>query len=235
MRSKRKKFYISAVAITGYTNTGKSTLLNALTDSKVIVQDKLFSTLDPTVRRFVMPNNQKVLFIDTVGFLDELPHHLIEAFKATLEEVVEADLVLHLVDAGHPKAKEQADAAYKVLSEIGAIDKPIITVLNKIDKVDKNAVDKLMRYFDGAVRVSAVKREGFEALINTVLRYIGETMTRVKATIPLNKAGILNFIYENGVVTKKEYKGNGVYIEANLPARLKTTLDKKIFYVKLKN
>ncbi|MBI4974306.1 MAG: GTPase HflX, partial [Candidatus Omnitrophica bacterium] len=135
MRKKRERFSILTIAIIGYTNVGKSTLLNALTDSNVIVEDKLFSTLDPTVRRFILPNKQKVLFVDTVGFLDRLPHHLVEAFKATLEEVVEADLLLHLVDISHPKAAAQSDAVYRVLDSIGAKDKTILTVLNKIDRI----------------------------------------------------------------------------------------------------
>lgn len=226
MRGKREKFLISTIAIIGYTNAGKSTLLNALTDSRVVVQDKLFSTLDPTVRRFLMPNNQKVLFVDTVGFLDNLPHHLIEAFKATLEEVVKADLVLHMVDISHPKAKEQAEAVYKVLEEIGALDKEVLTVFNKMDKADEAVIDKLKRHFNDAVTISALKKEGFDELIKRVLRYIGEPMVSVKAKIPLAEAGALNFLYENGLVVKKEYRESDILVEAMLPARFKAMLDK---------
>lgn len=226
MRKKRQKFSILTVAIIGYTNVGKTTLLNALTDSKAVVADKLFSTLDPTVRKLIMPNKQRVLFIDTVGFLEHLPHHLIEAFKATLEEVVEADLLLHLVDASHPKAKEQANAVYKVLEEIGAKDKPIITGLNKIDKVDEVVVGRVKDYFHDAVAISALKRMGFDELIERVLDHVSKFMTLFKATIPVTETKILNLIYENGLVTKKEYKGNKVYIEAELPIRVKEMLDK---------
>jgi len=127
MRKKRERNSLPSIAIVGYTNAGKSTLINALTSSGVIVQDKLFSTLDPTVRRFVLPDRREILFIDTVGFIDRLPHNLIEAFKATLEEVSQADMLLHVVDISHPKAKEQSDAVYRVLDEIGAKDKPVIT------------------------------------------------------------------------------------------------------------
>jgi GTP-binding protein HflX len=168
MRKKRERFSLPTVALVGYTNSGKSTLLNALTGSGVVVQDKLFSTLDPTVRQFIMPDMRKVLFIDTVGFLAELPHHLIEAFKATLEEVVEADLILHLVDASHPKAKEQAGAVYSVLKEIGAEGKPVLTALNKIDKTDEAVIAGLKKFFPDSIAISALKCEGFDALLDAV-------------------------------------------------------------------
>ena len=224
MRKKRGRFSILTISIIGYTNVGKSTLLNALTDAAVIVQDKLFSTLDPTVRKFMLPNKQKVLFVDTVGFLDRLPHHLIEAFKATLEEVVEADLLLHLVDVSHPKVREQAGAVYKVLEEIGAADKPAVTILNKIDKVDQVVIDRFKGYFQGSIAISALKKEGFDELIKKVLYYISGFMTSVKLKIPISDNKLLNMIYENGLVTKKEYIGDVVYIEAELPKRIEEML-----------
>lgn len=227
MRTRRERISALTVAIIGYANVGKSTLLNALTDSRVVVQDKLFSTLDPTIRRFIMPNKQKVLFIDTVGFLDELPHHLIEAFKATLEEVAEADLLLHLVDISHPKAREQSDAVYKVLEELEAKDKPVITALNKIDKIaDSAVIDRAKNYFDNAVSISALSREGFDELINRILLHINNFMTVIKAKIPASDAKILSLIHENGLVTKKEYKDEWVYIEAEVPIRFKNALEK---------
>lgn len=169
MRKKRERFSMPTIALIGYTNVGKSTLINALTGSEVIVRDKLFATLDPTVRRFRMPDGREILFIDTVGFLNDLPHHLIEAFKATLEEVTEADLLLHIVDASHPKAVEQSDAVYKVLEEIKAKDKTIVTVLNKIDKVpEPNVIERLKGHFMDAIAISALKKEGFDELIKRV-------------------------------------------------------------------
>ncbi|MDP2913561.1 MAG: GTPase, partial [Candidatus Omnitrophota bacterium] len=216
----------NTIAIVGYTNAGKSTLLNALTDSRVIVQDKLFSTLDPTIRRFILPNNQKVLFVDTVGFLNDLPHHLIEAFKATLEEVVNADLLLHVVDISHPKAKEQSHAVYKVLEEIGAGDVASVIVLNKIDKVaEKSAIDRAKVYFNDALAVSAVKREGFDALIDRILRHMSGFVALARLKIPIADPGLINLIYENGVVRKKEYSNESVYIEAELPLRIKDMLE----------
>ena len=230
MRKKRERFSILTVAIIGYANVGKSTLLNALTDSRVIVEDKLFSTLDPTVRKFIMPNKQKVLFADTVGFLDALPHHLIEAFKATLEEVSEADLLLHLVDISHPKAKEQAEAVYKVLEGIGIKDKPIITVLNKADKItDQAAINRVQGYFDRAVTISALKKEGFGKLIDRVLAYVTELMTYIEIEIPIADVKTANFIYENGNVTRKEYKEATLYIEAEVPIKVKRMLERDGF------
>ena len=186
MRKKRTRNSLPSIAIVGYTNAGKSTLINALTSSGVIVQDKLFSTLDPTVRRFVLPDRpcttrfarvqggREILFIDTVGFIDRLPHNLIEAFKATLEEVSEADMLLHVVDISHPKAKEQSDAVYRVLDEIGAKGKPVITALNKIDLVDdKSLIGKALASFINPVAISALKREGLDGLIAGIINIKG--------------------------------------------------------------
>ena len=229
MRKNRSRFSMLTIAIIGYTNVGKSTLLNALTDSRVTVQDKLFSTLDPTVRKLIMPNKQKVLLIDTVGFLDDLPHHLIEAFKATLEEVVEADLLLHLVDAGHPRAKEQYDAVYKVLEKIGAKEKRVLTVLNKIDKVaEPAAIEGLKASFGGALAISALKKEGFDKLIEKISFYIKDFMTIIKIRIPASQSKALSMIYENGLVTKKEYQDDSVYIEAELPIKVRDMLYKSL-------
>ena len=168
MRKKRGRFRLPSISIVGYTNSGKSTLLNALTGSSVFVGDKLFATLDPTVRRFSMPDKKEVLFIDTVGFLNDLPHHVIEAFKATLEEAAEADLLIHLVDASHRKAAEQAEAAQSVLREIGAQDKPVIIALNKSDKADPAAIEKLKGLFKDSVVISALKKTGLDDLIKAV-------------------------------------------------------------------
>ncbi len=228
MRKKRGRFSALTIAIVGYTNAGKSTLLNALTNSTVLTQDKLFATLDPTVRKFILPNRQKALFVDTVGFLDKLPHHLIEAFKATLEEVVEADLILHLVDVSHPKAPEQSDAVYKVLEEIGVKDVPMITVLNKADLVsDPVVLQRAKTFFNSTVAISALKKEGFDDLINAILPHISGLMAVVRMTIPSSDAKTLNLIYENGLVTKKEYSGDSVYIEAQVPLRIKELLESR--------
>ncbi|MDD5136242.1 MAG: GTPase HflX [Candidatus Omnitrophica bacterium] len=227
MRNNRERFSSLSIAIIGYTNAGKSTLLNSLTASKVIVEDRLFSTLDPTARKFILPNNQKVLFIDTVGFLDRLPHHLIEAFKATLEEVVEADLLLHVVDISHPKAYEEVAAVHRVLDELGVKGKSIITALNKIDKVqDKGLIDKALGDFNNTVAISALKREGFEELIKKVSHYIAKSVVRISLKLPVTDTKTLNIIHQNGFVGKTEYEDDFVNIEAELPAKVADLLKK---------
>jgi len=227
MRKKRERFSMLTVAIIGYTNVGKSTLLNALTDSDVIVQDKLFATLDPTVRTFILPNRQTVLFIDTVGFLTDLPHHLIEAFKATLEEVVEADLLVHLVDVSHPKMEEQADAVYKVLQEIGAEERPILMVLNKTDKLaDPIRIERLKERFGTSIAISALKKEGFDGLISSVQEHMKPLITTMRIVLPASDSKTLSFIYQHGLVTKKEYKEDKVYIEAEVPLRIREMLER---------
>jgi len=227
VRKNRVRFSQLTIAIVGYTNVGKSTLLNALTKSDVIVQDKLFSTLDSTVRKFVLPNKQSVLFVDTVGFLHDLPHNLIEAFKATLEEVVEADILLHLVDASHPKAKEQADAVQKVLKEIGAAEKTVITAINKIDCAGQAAVDAIASYFPGALPISAVTGSGFDKLVALIMEHARKSTTQVKITVPQSDTKTLSMIYESGLVTKKVYSEDSVYIEAEVPIRVAENLSKK--------
>jgi GTP-binding protein HflX len=228
MRKHRGRFAALTVAIIGYTNVGKSTLLNALTDSDVIVRDKLFATLDPTVRRFVMPNKQKALFIDTVGFINDLPHHLVEAFKATLEEVVEADLLVHLVDASHPKAIEQAGAVYDVLGQLEACDKPTIMALNKADKVaTKESLERLRKCFTDAIAISALKREGFDVLLARVFDHMKGSTAVVKMTLSAADSRTLNMIHENGRVIAQEYKGDKLYVEAEVPVRLKEMLERK--------
>ena len=230
MRRNRSRLSMLTVAFVGYTNVGKSTLLNSLTSSNAFVQDKLFATLDPTVRKFVMPNKQKVLFIDTVGFIKDLPHHLVEAFKATLEEVTEADLLLHVVDSSHPKAIEQAEAVYEVLRQIKAIDRPRITALNKIDKiVDSSVVERLKGHFVDPIEISALKREGLDGLISKITSYLKGATEVVNITMPAGDARTLNLIYENGLISKQEYVGDQLIIEAEIPIRLKDVIDKSYF------
>lgn len=225
MRDNRQSAFALTIAIIGYTNAGKSTLLNALTASDVVAQDRLFSTLDPTTRKLLLPNNQKALFIDTVGFLDRLPHHLIEAFKATLEEVVEADLLLHVVDVSHPKAYEEAGAVHKVLDELGVKDKPVITALNKSDKItDPAVIAKAAAFFDNAIAISALKRTGLGGLIEKITQYIGRSMIPVKLNIPASDTKTLKIIHEHANIFKKEYRDNMVYIEAEIPRQLEKFL-----------
>lgn len=227
-RKQRTKFSLLTIAIIGYTNSGKSTLFNALTASKITAQDKLFSTLDPTIGAFVLPNNQKVLFVDTVGFLNELPHHLVESFKATLEEVVKADVLLHLVDISHPKAKEMEQAVFTVLGELKSSDKPMITVLNKIDKVDKNETERQVRQRDGAIPISALTGENFETLIDRITLYLSNTIKTYNLIVPNNKSRLISLMHEKGHILKKEYRGNNVHLEVQLPASLYERIKKEL-------
>jgi len=234
LRRRRHESDLSIVSIIGYTNAGKSTLLNALTDSDVIAQDRLFSTLDPTARRFVLPNNQKVVFVDTVGFLHNLPHHLIEAFKATLEEVVEADVLVHVLDASSPMVHELSQAVYEVLDELGIHDKAIVTVLNKIDKVpDKGAIDRLKKEFENSIAVSALHKQNLAELVQRISMILFASLVYVKALIPQSEGKLLNRIYREASIIKREFKGDNVYLEADMPARLKNLLDKKGFCAKI--
>ena len=225
LRRRRKDAMLASIAIVGYTNAGKTTLLNRFTNSKKLVADKLFSTLDPIARTYSLPNNLKVLFHDTVGFLHNLPHFLIESFKATLEEVKEADLLIHVLDASNPKIDEYDDAVYEVLKELEAEKKTIITVLNKTDLVDNTQyLNRLEKKFNNTVSVSALKGNGLELIIDKISRLLSELVTEIKVEIPNNRMDKVNLIYENGKVHKREDKAETVYIEATVPVRLKKLL-----------
>jgi len=222
-RKNRERFSASTIAIVGYTNTGKSTLFNALTNAGVYVMDKLFSTLDPTVRKYILPNNQRVVFSDTVGFIHNLPHHLIESFKATLEEAVQADILIHVIDISHPKVLEHNKAVHGVLAELGIENKPVINVLNKKDKVeDEIMLSGIKRYFDSPIIISALKKEGLDDLIDRLITELSSFMTDIKVTLSHNDMGKYNIIHEYGEVLKEEYREDSIYIEAKVPLRLKT-------------
>jgi GTPase len=224
-REKRRKSLLPTVALVGYTNSGKSTLINAITGASQSAQNKLFSTLDPKLKRLKLPNNQSILIADTVGFLQNLPHHLIEAFKATLEEVVEADLLLHVLDASHPKVLDLKEAVYEVLGELRAMDKPIITALNKIDKIDdQSIIDNLSKRLDNCICVSALYKKNLDQLIDFIARRFSNLMTAVKILIPHDKMNLVDALHTRGKITKKEYRPAGVYIEAELPVLLAKTL-----------
>ncbi len=167
-RRMRNENHLPVIAITGYTNSGKSTLLNALTKANVFVEDKLFATLDPVTRKTTLPDHSTVLLCDTVGFIKKLPTPLIAAFRATLEEVLVADILVHVVDASHPHAIDQVNSVYDVLSELGAIDKPIITVLNKSEMVRKEDLLWLVSQVSNPVVISALKRLGFPPLMKKI-------------------------------------------------------------------
>jgi len=227
-RKQRGKFSLLSIAIIGYTNSGKSTLMNALTNADIYTKNSLFSTLDPTTRSFVLPNNQKVVFADTVGFLHNLPHHLVESFKATLEEVVHADILLHLVDISHPKAKEMEAAVFEVLKEINADKKPIITILNKIDRVTEEEAHLASGDFENAVPISALKKINLEEIIDKIVLYLNKVVKIYKIRLPQAKANLINLVYEKGHVISRRYDGDEVYLEAELPVSFYEKLKKEI-------
>ena len=225
LRKRRSDAFFIAVSIIGYTNAGKTTLLNQLTNSKKLVADRLFSTLDPVARSYILPNNQKILFLDTVGFLHNLPHHLVEAFKSTLEEVRTADILLHVLDASSDKIHDEDEAVYKVLKALKAEDKIVINVLNKIDRVkDLDYIKRLKKDFENSVVVSALTGYGISDLIDEISKLLSGLVTEIKIDIPNNRMDRVNLIYENGKVNHREDKPESVYIEATVPVRLRNII-----------
>ncbi len=217
-RTGRQRSGMATFAIIGYTNAGKSTLLNALTDAGVLVEDKLFATLDTTTRKFALPNKQEILLIDTVGFIRKLPHQLVAAFRSTLEEAVHADFLLHVVDVSHPNAEEQAEATLEVLKELGAHDKPIITVLNKIDNCQNKLMLQRMRIkYTKTVRISALKQEGFDELLERMEQSLAERRRELHLRIPQSDYGKVSEVLRWGKVIHQEYEGNDVLLHAELP------------------
>jgi GTP-binding protein HflX len=226
LRQKRQRNALATVAIIGYTNAGKSTLLNRLTGARQIVRNSLFSTLDSAARRFTLPNKQKVLFSDTVGFLHRLPHHLIEAFKATLEEVKEADILLHVLDISSGLVYEQDKAVYEVLKQIEAGEKPMIVALNKLDLLnDQFRLNRYLKDFKNSVAISALTGVNIEQLLERVSVQLADLMSDIEVFIPQDKMHLINLIYSQGQVFKKEYQKNQIYLQGRIPRKIKAQLE----------
>ncbi len=219
-RRQRQKAAIPVVAIVGYTNAGKSTLLNALSGADVLVQDKLFATLDPTTRRVLLPSGREALFSDTVGFIQKLPTQLVAAFRATLEEISEADLLLQIVDITHPQVSEQSEAVMDTLAGLGVVDRPMLYALNKIDRLeDRHALDDWIAEFPGSVPISAAKGLGLEQLLEEIEEVLTENLVYVALRLPYDRGDLAALFHEQGTVVKMSHEVKGTVIEGYLPRR----------------
>jgi GTPase len=220
-RSRRKQSRIPVVALVGYTNAGKSTLINQLSEADVYVANQLFATLDPTTRRVQLPGGNLALFTDTVGFIQKLPTELVAAFRATLEEITEADLLLHVIDATHPNAWAQSQAVYQVLGEISADDIPILTVLNKIDLLeDPEATRMALEPFPGSAAISAKTGQGIPAMLSLVNEYLYEKYIPIIVRLPHQEGALIAAFHNQGQVERIEQSSNGVLLQGRLPGRL---------------
>jgi GTP-binding protein HflX len=216
-RKSRRRSEIAQVAIVGYTNAGKSTLLNALTDADVLVEDRLFATLDPTVRRLEQPSQRPFLLADTVGFVRRLPHHLVEAFRSTLSEVAEADLLLHLVDGSDPDPAGQIAAVREVLLEIGAAELPELIVFNKSDLIGEQARARLANLYPEALFVSALEGSGLEPLLDRVGELIDRTTVTLTLEIPYSRGDVAAAAHRVGEVIEEKHDDNGMILEVRVP------------------
>lgn len=218
-RAGRERSQVPVAAIVGYTNAGKSTLLNRLTDAGVLEEDKLFATLDPTTRMLELPGKQQILLTDTVGFIRKLPHHLIEAFKSTLEEAKYADYILHVVDASNPQREKQMHIVYDTLYHLDIKEKTIVTLFNKQDAVTEQ---EPLRDFkaDHTLNISAKWGTGLEELKALLSEMLRENKILVERTVPYGEAGIIQQIRKNGELLEEDYRTEGIYIKAYVPMSL---------------
>ena len=223
-RSKREKNQIPVVAIVGYTNAGKSTLLNHLTDAAVLEEDKLFATLDPTTRLLELPGHQQVLLTDTVGFIRKLPHHLIDAFKSTLEEAKYADYIFHVVDASNPQWEKQMHITYSTLDDLGVKDKTVITLFNKQDlRTDEEPLHDFRA--DHVLNIAAGRDQGLEEIKELLSELLRENKIYIERVIPYTKAGVIQQIRKQGELLEEEYVAEGIAIKAYVPMEVYGHID----------
>ena len=225
-RKERQKAEAPHAAIVGYTNAGKSTLLNLLSGSEVLEADMLFATLDPTTRRVELPDGRDLLVTDTVGFVRNLPHRLVESFKATLEEAVLADFLVHVLDASEPELERLCDTTLEVMTELGAADKPVLTVLNKIDLVDDpQRLRTLQSQFPEAVSISARSGEGMDALHHKFVDYLSRAVSRRRYRIPQHRGDLVSLLHAEAKVLETSYEGNDVFVEVLVSRELEGRLE----------
>jgi GTP-binding protein HflX len=218
-RAQRQKNSVPVIAIVGYTNAGKSTLLNHLTDAAVLEEDKLFATLDPTTRLLELDGDSQVLLTDTVGFIRKLPHHLIDAFRSTLEEAKYADYIFHVVDASNPQRDKQMHIVYETLDRLGVKDKKIITLFNKMDCCDSNEPLQDFRA-DQILKISAARDEGLDELKEIIKELLRDDKIYIERIIPYSDAGIIQLIRKSGELVSEEYVPEGIEIKAYVPMEI---------------
>lgn len=220
MRKQRRKNAVKVIAIVGYTNAGKSTLLNALTQADVLEEDKLFATLDPTTRCYELENGQQILFTDTVGFINKLPHHLVQAFRSTLEEAKYADLILHVVDCSDANYDIHMQVVYDTLKNLGIQDKPVLTAFNKIDRLGEGESEFTGKDIncEEVVKISAKKKIGLEVLLEKAEKILNAGFVKIEKTFSYDEAGKIQLIRKYGMLKKEEYREDGIYVDADVPA-----------------
>ncbi len=216
-RSQRRKNRVPVAAIVGYTNAGKSTLLKYLTGAEILTEDRLFATLDPTTRSLRMPGGQEILLTDTVGFIRKLPHHLVEAFKSTLEEAKYADIILHVADASNPQVDEQMLTVYETLNDLKVGDKPVITVFNKQDKLEGSQIIRDFRA-DYTVKISAKTGEGIPELTETIEAVLREQKIAVEGLYDYKETAKIQLIRKYGELTEEEYREDGIFVRGYVPS-----------------
>ena len=224
-RKSRKRSEIPQVAIVGYTNAGKSTLLNSLTDAGVLVQDQLFATLDSTVRRLKLPNSAAVLLADTVGFVRRLPHHLVDAFQSTLAEVTESDLLIHVVDGAEPHPEGHIAAVREVLREIGAAEIPELVVFNKSDLVSDSGRTRLATVYPESLQVSALNGDGLEAMLEEVSNLVQPRAVTLTLEVPYDRGDVVAAAHRIGVVVAEKHDDEGTILEVRVPEAARPQFD----------